>query len=201
MVRGSFMRHPVFVGNLKKIVVQWNGETGLPGVSVFYALAASTNPVGDLNTFFTAIRGLFATNLTWTLPGSGDLIDENSGHVTGGGWTSTGSGTVSANGGAASGPVGTGAKVIWQTAAITPKFRKVRGHTNLTQLISTQYASTGLIISTAQTTIGTAASALVASGNFAVWHRNTPGSTDGFAAGMTAATVPATVISLRSRRY
>jgi len=189
------------VANIKKIVVQWQGLQALPGVSVFYASSGSTNPVSDLNTFFTALRPLFPTALGWVLPGSGDSIDEQTGHVQASGWSSTGAGTITCTGGAVANTLGTGGKVIWLTAGLTTKFRRVKGHTNFTSLINTCYTATGVLTAGTMTSINTPATALVGTGNFGVWHRNTPGSTDGFFSSMTSAVVPSTVISLRSRRY
>ena len=76
---------------MRRLRVTWNGLGGLPGLSTFY-YGVSTPNVSDAVTFFTAIRTLFPTGLSWDIPSSGDEIDDATGQLTGG-WV--GSGAVS----------------------------------------------------------------------------------------------------------
>lgn len=186
---------------IKKLVVQWTGLTALPGVSVHYALSSSTNPSTDLANFFNGIKTLFPNTLSWQIPSAGDTLNDDDGHISGPGWTSAGGGVVAGTGGSVTYAAGTGAKVVWLTPGITNKFRRVRGHTNLLPISTTFYTTSGVITSAGQSTILTAANALVATGSFGIWHRNTPGSSNGFISVINSALVPNTVISLRSRRY
>lgn len=187
------------MSTLKKIVVVWTGLTGLPGISVFYGKETASNPVSDLNTFFTSIQAKFPSNLKWQLPAAGDTIDSASGHPNGS-WNSTGSGSISASGGTVAYAAGTGLKIQWKTTGVTPKFRKINGLTYLTHLSASQYDTDGTILGTAVTAFQSAADALVATTNFGVWHRNTPGANDGTFNPFFAATVLDRTASLRSRR-
>jgi hypothetical protein len=188
------------MATLDRIPVVWSGLTALPGVSIFYASAGAANPVGDLNTFFTALVGKFPNGLQWSLPGAGDTIDDTTGHINGV-WASTGSGTLSAVGGATAYAAGTGSKVVWLTNGLTAKFRRVKGHTVMAPLIATQFDTNGTLLAAYVTALQNAANTLVAAAKFNVWHRPTPGSNNGFSSLWTGANVPDQVISLRSRRY
>ena len=187
------------MSDLKKIVVTWTGLTGLPGVSVFYGKETAANPVSDLNTFFTSIQAKFPSGLSWQLPAAGDTIDSATGHPSGS-WTSTGGGSVSGSGGAAPYAAGTGCKILWKTTGVTPKFRKINGLTYLTHISASQYDTDGTLISTAVSAFQSAATALVATTNFGIWHKNSPGGSDGTFNALFAATVLDRTSSLRSRR-
>jgi len=85
------------MADMERILVAWTGVAGLPGVSVFYGtVGASAN--ADIKTFFTAIAGLCPLGLSWTIPGSGDLVDDATGSLTGSWVNAGGGGTVAASG-------------------------------------------------------------------------------------------------------
>ena len=182
---------------MRRLRVVWNGLGGLPGLSTFYYGVASPN-VSDAVTFFTAIRSLFPTGLTWEIPSSGDEIDDATGTLTGG-WLGTGGATVTANGGATAYAAGCGARVRWNTTVVV-NGRRVKGGTFLAPLLATQYDGSGTIAAGGQATMQAAASAFAASGVAkGVWHRpSVLGS--GVYAAINDATVPDIVTSLRSRR-
>lgn len=182
---------------MRRLRVEWNGIGGLPGLSTFYYGVASPN-VSDAVTFFTAIKAQFPTGLSWTIPSSGDEIDDATGALTGG-WTGSGGGTVAATGSAASWAAGVGTRIRWDTLSIV-NGRRVRGGTFMCPLLGTVYDSSGTISTTSLGIIQTAASAFAASGVAkGVWHRpTTPGS--GLYCSINSATVPDKVTMLRSRR-
>jgi len=183
---------------MRRLRVVWNGLTGLPGVSTFYYGVASPD-VSDAVGFFNTIKGLFPTPLSWDIPSSGDEIESTTGVLTGG-WTGTGAGNVTATGATAY-AAGVGARVQWQTDAIV-NGRRVRGATFLAPLALLAYDTSGTLTNSEVVTMLAAANTFAASGVAkGIWHRNTPGGSDGVYANMIGATVPDRVTSLRSRRY
>lgn len=182
---------------IHRVVVPWNGLTGLPGVSVFFTDSGSTL-TSDLGTFFNAIKGLFPNGLTWQIPTSGDILDEVNGELTGE-WSGGAGATINGTGGASLVYVaGTGAYVKWGTATVT-NGRRIRGRTFLTGIGTANYDASGTISGSAITTLQGAASALVTAGNLKIWHRPQGGGGGGEAV-VTSATVPDQVTSLATRR-
>lgn len=179
---------------IERIVVTWQGAVGLPGVSVFYGdLGASAN--ADIKTFFTSLVGLFPAGLTWTVPSSGDTIDDGTGALSSS-WVNVAGGTVAATNATAY-AAGCGAYVNWNTGSVV-NGRRLKGRTFLAPLVSTMYDA-GTIVTANLTTMQNAANALVAAGNLLVWHRPGPGGA-GSSANPSSATVPDQVTSLRTRR-
>ena len=187
------------MANIVRVRVEWAGLAGLPGISTLY-VGTTDADISELVTFFTAIRGLFPTGLSWTIPNVGDVIESTNGELTGT-HIFTGGGTVSGNGGSAAYAAGVGLRVRWLTGAVVGG-RRVVGTTFLTHWLSSNYDQQGSIDDTDRTTVQTAASAFVASGSpWGVWHRpTTPGGSDGSFHAMNAATVPDKVSWLRTRK-
>jgi hypothetical protein len=182
---------------LLKTPVAWQTGAGGTGVSVFYA-AFGQDMSTELTTYFIALRSLFPPSVSWAIPGSGDVIDETTGLITGAWIGGTPGATVGS--GAGTYAAGTGTYQRWQTAGIV-RGRRVRGRTFLCPLISTVYQGDGTIVDTNLNTMNAAANALVASGKMRIWARpSTPGGSDGSAHAVTAAVGPDRVSSLRSRR-
>jgi len=185
--------------DINRIRVLWNGLSGGEGVSTFYALPSASTALADVRDFFFDIRALFPTTLTWTFPGSGDVIDYATGTLTGG-WTMAGGAPFVGNAGSATHAAGVGARVRWDTNAIFDG-RRLKGSTFLTDMTTSVYEANGTIASGTLTTLQTAADALVATNSISIWHRNTPGEADGGYATVEAAAIPDRVTALRSRRY
>lgn len=182
---------------MRRLRVTWDGLGNLPGLSTFYYGPASPN-VSDCVAFFTAIKGLFPTGLTWTIPSTGDEIEDSTGALTGT-WVGSGGGTVAANGGALAFAAGTGARTIWRTGVIH-RGRRVAGSTFLAPITTAQYTASGTVLASAVTTIQAAAAAFVASGVAkGVWSRPVGGA-GGLYCAINAAETPGRVTSLRSRR-
>lgn len=186
------------MGDIQRIVIDWTGLTGLPGVSVFYGEPASTANA-DLKTFFTAIQSLLPAGLSWTVPAGGDMIEDSNGALSGTWSNPAGGGTVAASGAAAH-AAGVGAYVNWRTAAVVGG-RRLMGRTFIAPLMNSAYDNSGTIVTGNLATLQTAASALVTAAQTVVWHRpTTSGGTDGSSANPTVAQVPDQVTSLRTRR-
>lgn len=195
---------------LARVSCSWQNWPGAPGVSQFYGDGASIQPLLDaLHTFFEVVKTQLPTGLTITIPGSGDLIDETTGKITGsyGGLIppalTTGTGAASYAGNA-------GAVVHWLSSTVVDG-RRLRGRTFLVPLTSGAYDSSGSIAATYLTSLQNAAAALVSStgSTMQVWHRpvyavpkTTPPTLvkPGSRATVTSSRVPDLAVSLRSRR-
>lgn len=185
------------MATLRRLRVTWDGLGGLPGLSTFYYGVASPN-VSDCVAFFTAIKALVPTALSWTIPSSGDEIDDATGQLTGS-WLGSGGGTVTGTGGNTPYAAGVGARVVWNTTTIV-NGRRLKGATFLAPLLAAKFDASGTIDNAALTTLQTAASAFAASGVAKeIWHRPV-GGVGGTSAPINDALVPDRVTSLRSRR-
>lgn len=156
--------------------------------------------VTDITDFFDDISDYFPSALSWTIPSSGDSIEDASGAIDGF-WSTTGGGTVQGTGGGgAAFPNGVGLRVRWRTAGIN-NGRRVVGSTFLTSLLGSAFDTNGTIGSAALGAVQASADLLAASGALLIWSRPDPGSTNGFSSAVTSAEVPDRVTALRSRRY
>lgn len=183
--------------DIVRVRVEWNGLTGLPGISTFY-VGTTDADISELVAFYTAIKGLWTTGLTWTIPNTGDVLDVASGALTGT-HIFTGGGSVVSSGGTGAYAAGVGARVRWLTGAVK-NGRRVVGTTFLTHMKTTEFDSSGTINGTTLTTLQTAAAALVASGSpWQVYSRPVNGA-GGTAHAFNAATVPDKVAWLTTRK-
>lgn len=183
------------MADMERIVVVWSGLAGLPGVSVFFGTVGASANAG-VKAFFTSVASVIPTGCSWDIPGSGDLIDDATGTLTGV-WTNAGGGGTVAASGSTSHASGCGAYVNWNTAGIA-NGRRVKGRTFLCPLSANQYEANGTIAAAGITTMQTAATALVTTGDTLIWHR--PGTGTGSSFSPSSATVPDQVTSLRTRR-
>jgi len=182
---------------MRKVPVAWQTGIGGTGVSVFYT-PFGTDATTELGTFFNAVKSNFPGAVTWDIPGSGDVVDEATGQITGA-WTAGTAATIVATGaGAYVG--GTGAYIRWQTTGIVAG-RRVKGRTFMAPLITTDFDAQGTLLAGAVTSFQTAATTLAGSGKLLIWHRPTsPGASDGSSHAVVAGVVPDKVTSLRTRR-
>lgn len=155
------------MADLRKVLVTWNGATGLPGLSVFYTLAAD-DATANLGTFFTAIKGFFPGGMSWSIPAAGDQVSDNSGQLTGG-WVGGTAATVTASG-TTKYAAGTGTFVQWGTSIIVNN-RRLKGRTFLAPLTGDQYDTDGTILTATVGTMNTALATLVGLGKLRVFHR------------------------------
>jgi hypothetical protein len=187
------------MADLKKVIVQWDGLAGLPGISVFYVGSATTGFLAPIRTFFNAMATTMPSPLTWTFPAAGDMIDEATGTLTGG-WTDTAAAQVTCSG-SGSYANGVGAFVRWGTGQIV-NGRKVVGKTFLVPISSANYDAQGNIGSGGLGSMQGAATALVAASVLRIWHR--PGSVSGGPGSswpVNSGTVPDKVSWLQTRKH
>jgi hypothetical protein len=186
------------MATINKVICDWTGLPGMPGVSVFYSTAGS-DPTGDLVTFFNAIKALFPTGLSWTVPPAGDTIDDTTGTLNGS-WSGVGAAVVASSAGTPSYSTGVGGMINWRTGGIV-NGRRLRGRTFLTSISGAYYNTNGTVSATFLSTVGAAATALAGAGKLRIWHRPPPGASSGSSSLITSGTVPQQVYTLRTRRF
>lgn len=152
---------------INRIRCVWTGFPGGPGVSTFYSLQPSTD-LGLLHGFFDGIKSYLPTDVTVTIEGSGDILDETTGNLTGG-WTDNAPAAVA---GLNESPVAApaGFVVIWETGVVMDGTR-LRGKTYIVPVGSTTFEANGSIQGDTLTTIRGVASSLAAENQLVVWHR------------------------------
>lgn len=170
-------------------IVSWSG-TGLvgSGVSVFYATPGGA-VMNHLKTFFSAIAGWLPSTVTISFPTTGDTIDDTTGHLVGS-WSGAVNTPVT---GGANTPYSNraGVAVGWLTNVIVPPggiyktSHRVKGRTFLVPLAGTIWDSAdGTLSGAGLSSLNTSATALISNcaGHLQVWHRPSPGGSDGRAA-------------------
>lgn len=185
----------------------WSGFSGAPGYTNLYFLdpdpisQAGLDETGARSrTFWGALGPYLPTGVTITMPtllqeiqsDNGELIQE---HIFPGGTPVSGSaGNQYAS--------ASGACITWHSIGII-NGRKLRGRTFLVPLGNQVFSADGTLSDSIRASIQTAANALANATtgiDLAVWHRPTPGLSDGAAAGVTHGTVNDKGAILRSRR-
>lgn len=188
------------MADLSRIRVAWSGPGVVgPGVSTFYVdHAIQVLDPADFVAFFTAIQGGFHTDVTWTIPGSGDTINDATGDLTGT-WTASGGATVSGIS-AVSYALGVGARIVWQTGGIVGG-RRSKGTTFLVPLVTSNYSNAGQLNDAARSTFASAGTSLISNTANAlkIWSRPTP-SRAGSSHVVTSASCPDLVSWLRTRK-
>jgi hypothetical protein len=193
-----------------KVIANWSGFPGAPGVSNFYfsvggtpSVANVANAQGRIRTFFAAFTLCLPTGVTISISGDSQVIDPATGAITG----TVSNGTPPANVAGAGGTFYSalsGACVIWKTSVVINS-RQLRGKTFLVPLTSAAYDNDGTLLASRRDELRAAAAALVLPGAFpsdellVVWHRPTGGA-GGSAALANASSVNDRVAYLKSRR-
>lgn len=187
------------VANLAKIPVVWDGLPGFPGLSVHYCLQAdAVSAVAALTAWYNSLKGNHPTGLTWQIPSSGDVINEDSGNLVGT-WAGAAGSTIAANGGPGIYASGAGMRIRLLTTGIATH-RRIIGSQFLVPLLASLYETNGTIANGTVATTQTALNTLVGTGLLKIWHRPGPSKTGGFGYTITAGQVPDKVATLRSRR-
>jgi hypothetical protein len=155
------------VANIQRIPVSLTIPGGGAGLAQFYAADTDTTAVAALGTFWAAVKNLFPAGFSYSVPGTGDKIDELTGHVTDI-WTQSGSSSGSSASGVGPYAAGTGMRVRWHTGGIV-HFRRVVGSTFLAPFNAASYDNDGTIIPATVSSVQTAASALVSGANCLIW--------------------------------
>lgn len=187
------------MATLNRLRCTWQGAGGLPGVSTFYLDPADASAVADVVAFFNAIKGHLPSSVSVSVGGSGDSIEDSTGALTGG-WTQAGASVIQGTGGSGSYAAGTGYRVVWNTTDIV-NGRRLKGSTFIAPAYGQIYGADGTIDATPLATAQTAATTLATAGALKVWHRPSPGGSNGTSGTVLSASVPDRVSSLRSRRY
>lgn len=183
--------------SIRRVPVAWQTGAGGTGVSVFFT-PFGTDATVELGSFFNALKTFFPSAVSWNVPGSGDVIDEVTGMITGAWTAGTAASIAATNAGAYA--AGTGAYARWQTNGIVNGHR-VKGRTFLCPLSVNHYQTDGTIFDSSLATMSAAVAALAASGKLNIWHRPTSrGSNNGSAHLVISGSGPDHVTSLRSRR-
>lgn len=156
--------------HLQKIVVTWSGFAGAPGYSTLFFSGTTIVSSAVPTAFFQTVGPLTPTGTTITIPNNGELIDEETGKMTGT-WQS-GSGGTSAGATTSSYVPQSGAQIRWDTTSFF-NGRRVRGRTFLVPLNLNQYTTGGVILPASITSLQGAANTLISAsgGTFGVWHR------------------------------
>lgn len=194
------------MADLARVNVAWQNFPGAPGLSqFFFANTAMQTSVDALRTFFDAVKATIPTGTTITVPGTGDLVDEATGTITGT-WSVTTPPTVITCTGAGAYAGNAGLVVHWLTPTVI-RGRRVRGRTFLVPQVATSYETNGSISASVLTTVNAAAAALLTNvgSNFRIWSRPQPATPahpaySGGNGNVNAYRVPDLAVSLRSRR-
>lgn len=191
---------------IDRIKVTWTGFQGAPGVSTFYSLNAY-NDLTQLHTFFAAVAGMLPADVRISFSGTGDILDETTGALTGSYAWDTPADVVGTNASDYAAPVGM--IVDWETGVVQDGHR-LRGKTFLVPLSGDMFATDGTPDASAVGTLQGAAAALAENGDLVVWHRpraakpevSIPAVTSraGGYASISSATVPDLAAVLTSRR-
>lgn len=196
------------MADLFRVRVGWSGVIAGPGLTTFYTNA--TPVVAGFKALFTTEASAFPPGITWTIFGSGDIINDADGVLTGA-WGAGGDLTEVSTGSSANVAPQAGAIIKWSSTTILDGHR-VSGRTFLVPLVTSNYI--GSVLATAfRNTLQTAATALVSSqaSHLCLWHRprvakpataTSPAvsARPGGTAIITGATVPSKPATLNSRR-
>ena len=190
------------MANISRIRCTQSGAgTVGPTVATFYVRdSIEVLNAADFLAFFDSFKAFYSTQVTWTVPGSGDTLNDATGELTGT-WGSSGGGSVSGTN-TDQWAMGVGARLVWNTNGIFSG-RRVRGATFITPLPVTKYAGAGMIGSDVQTALNTAGAGLITATNNAlvIWSRpNNAAKDNGESNVVTSAQCPDLVSWLRSRR-
>jgi len=129
------------------------------GVSTFHIVGSDGAPLrAGLITFFNAIKDLFPSVVQWIVPGDGDLLDDNTGEVTGS-WSFGGPVTIGGGLPSVGYAQGVGVRIRWDTAGITAG-RHVRGSTYLVPISAGVFDADGTVKVANLTTLQAAATGL-----------------------------------------
>lgn len=191
--------------SLHRVVLAWSGAPVVGSAVTVLHFDGSNQSAPPVAGILTAMQNLIpalANNVTVTLPGSGDTIDDRTGALTGV-WAGSGSGSITGAGGSAS-AAGVGACIGWTTGGIVNGKkgpRKLRGRTFIVPLHNACYEANGTLVQGTLNNLTAFASALLAAGPLGVWHRpTTPGGSDGNSYSVLSSKVRDKVAYLSSRR-
>lgn len=155
--------------DIQRIRVAITGFPGAPGVATFFASATDTTAVAALATYYGAVKGFHPGGVSFDIPGTGDLIDDATGTITGV-WTQSGSATQTSATPANIYIAGACFRTRWVTGGIVHG-RRVTGTTFLGPILASSFENDGSPLGTSLTTVRAAAVALVAAADLYIWSR------------------------------
>jgi len=183
---------------LHRVRCSMTGVAGLPGVATFHTGTAVTD-MTPIRTFWDAVKSVFPNSFVVGVPNTGDVLNEDTGQITGA-WSGPTQASVVGTGGVGGYLSTAGIMVRWTTPQVVDGRRPI-GKTFLVPCMTSNFSSSGTITGAIATTVAAAASALVVAlaGELKTYHRPKDGH-GGVGCTITAATVPGKQVVLRSRR-
>lgn len=183
---------------MHRIRVPWSGFIGGPGVSTFYATdAAAALPA--VHTLLLALQTHLPPSVQLAFPGSGDIVESDTGIVSGS-WLTPGFTTVVGSGDGHF-AARTGYVLSWTTANLIRR-RLVRGRTFIVPVSTGVYDGDGTIIAGALTAAQGAVATFVGKNVCGVWHRpSSTGASDGVYCPITDGTVHDRVAVNKKRAF
>lgn len=141
-----------------------------PSVTTFYFDSATSGFTAHVTSFFTSLINDFPGGLSFSIPNTGDLIQDTDGAITGSYTDGTASTVTSSSAGLY--VLGTGARIRWGTAGIVGR-RRSTGSTFLVPLIENVYGTDGLVTPTVAGQIKVVSDALISAlpGALLIWSR------------------------------
>ena len=187
--------------------MRWAGFSGAPGFTNLYflnpeppTLAIRNTTAGRVRTFLETCKTKLPSTVTISYPTEMEQLEIDTGALVGTLPIDTLTNTVGTLVGNFSSP--TGACINWQTGLIV-NGRRLRGRTFLVPLGGAAYQNDGTLNDGDRTAMATAATTLCSYQDnlvLAIWHRPSPGGSDGVAAQVSSASVTDKAAVLRSRR-
>lgn len=187
------------MANLARVRTVWAGTPIVGGgVSTFYFAESHSGFIAAVSAFWTALAPRIAPGVQLTTENSGDLIDIETGAITGS--YTDGSTSVINSSGTGNFAGGVGCRIRWATNGISNK-RRVRGSTFIVPLTASSYDNDGTLTPSCLTVVGGAAGGLfsAAAGDLKIYTRPRAGS-GGKANSVVNYTTPDKVSWLRTRR-
>lgn len=185
--------------NLARLRVDISGA-GVVGASVmtFYGTTSGSGLPAATVTYLNAMKANVPNDVTFTVPGGGDLIDDATGNLTGS-WSDGGGGSVTGTDTGAF-QLGSGFRIKWATGGVVAG-RRVRGTTFFVPAASLCFDTSGRLGSATIAAVQTATNAFLStlSPNLVVWSRPVPGRA-GSSHAIVSASIPSMPTQLRSRR-
>lgn len=186
---------------LNRLVLAWSGPQVVGGgvtVLHFEGAEGAVPDVAAIKSAVTTLAAVIPAGVTITVPSSGDVIEDTTGELVDV-WAGSGGGAV-AGSGPSNTAAGVGACIGWYTGGIV-NGRRLRGRTFVVPLTVNAYDLDGTLTASSLGVVQSFATALLASGGLAVWHRpTTTTSTDGTSYGVLSQRVKDKVAILTSRR-
>lgn len=188
------------MSDLLRIRVELGGAGVVgPGLMTFYATSPATGLPAATVAFLNGIKSNVPDDVTFTVPSSGDRIDDATGALTGS-WSGSGGATVTGTD-IRQFALGQGARIRWTTGGIVAG-RRVRGQTFIVPISGFCFTTGGRVDPAVITAFDTAAQTFLTdmAGALAVWSRPVTGRA-GTSHVITHGSTSSTPTALRSRRY